>query len=259
MDIVHSHDGTMIAYDRLGAGQPVVLVCGGSVDRSSNAALAERLAQHFTVFNYDRRGRGDSGDTQPYAVAREVEDISALIAAAGGSAYVFGSSSGAALALEAGGMIPNEITKLALWEPPFMPDGYPRPPANTAQTFTELVAANRRSDAVEFFNAKVVGLPPDFVAYARSQPFWQAQEALAHTMAYDATIMGDYAPPVERAASVPVPTLILYGTASFPFMRDTARMLAEALPQGQTQALEDQQHNVDAAVIAPALAEFFTR
>jgi pimeloyl-ACP methyl ester carboxylesterase len=257
MQKVTSKDGTTIAFDRSGEGPPVVLVCGGSVDHTSNAPLAALLAEHFTVFNYHRRGRGESGDTPPYAVAREVEDIEAVINAAGGSACVYGTSSGGALALEAARTLPTRITKLALWEPPFSPDGYPRPPADTARTYTDLVAAGRRGDAVEFFMAKVVGLPPEFVAQARNAPWWPAQEALAHTLAYDATIMGDYVLPTERAAAVTVPTLVLAGGASFPFMRVTAQALADALPDGQRRTLDGQEHNIDPAALAPVLVEFF--
>jgi|SRR3990172_1047283 len=256
MKKVRSKDGTPIAFDQLGEGLPVILVCGGSTDRSANAPLAALLAPHFTVFNYDRRGRGDSGDTAPYAVAREVEDIETLIAEAGGSAFLYGTSSGAALALEAAAS-GLAITKLALWEPPFILDESRRPPADTAKTYTELVTAGRRGDAVEYFMAKVVGLPPEFVAQARNAPFWQAQEALAHTLAYDATIMGDYSLPTERAAIVKAPTLVIAGGADFPWMRDTAQALADALPDGQTRTLEGQGHNVDPAVLAPVLKEFF--
>lgn len=257
MNKVISKDGTAIAFDKLGKGAGVILVCGGSVDHTSNAPLAALLAADFTVFNYHRRGRGDSGDTSPYAVEREVEDIDAVITAAGGSAFLYGTSSGAALALEAAAS-GLAITKLALWEPPFIVgDSRPRPPADTAKTYTELVSAGRRGDAVEFFMAKVVGLPPEFVAEARNAPWWPAQEALAHTLAYDATIMGDYSLPTERAASVTAPTLVIAGGADFPWMRDTAQALADALPDGQTRTLEGQGHNVDPAVLAPALVEFF--
>ena len=256
MNTVISSDGTTIAFDRLGDGPPIILVGGGSVDRSANAPLAALLASHFTVINYDRRGRGDSGDTPPYAVEREVEDIGALIDEAGGSAFVYGTSSGGVLALEvaASGLA---IMKLALWEPPFVLDESRRPPANTARTYTELVSAGRRGDAVEFFMSKVVGLPPEFVAHARTQPFWQAQEALAHTLAYDATVMGDYSLPVERAAAVTIPTLVIAGGQSFPFMHETARALANTIPDGQHRTLEGQEHNVDPAVLAPVLVEFF--
>ena len=255
MEKVHSRDGTTIAFDRLGDGPPVILVGGGSVDRSANAPLAELLASHFTVFNYDRRGRGDSGDTPPYAVEREVEDLDTLIDRAGGSAFVYGTSSGAALALEAASRV--DITKLALWEPPYILDESSRPPADTARTYTELVAAGRRGDAVEYFMAEVVGLPPGFVAEARRAPWWPAQEALAHTLAYDATIMGDYSLPAERLGSVRVPTLVIYGEASFPWMSETAQAIADVLPDARHHALEGQTHDVAPEVLAPVLVEFF--
>jgi pimeloyl-ACP methyl ester carboxylesterase len=254
---VTSSDGTTIAFDRLGDGPPVILVCGASTDRMANAQLADLLAEHFTVFNYDRRGRGDSGDTPPYAVEREVEDLDAVITAAGGSAFVYGTSSGGALALEAtaSGLA---VRKLVLWEPPFFLDESHRPPSDQVGRYSEMISAGRRGDAVEYFMSKVVGLPPEFVAFARTQPFWEAQEALAHTLAYDATIMGDHSLPVELAASVTAPTLVMAGGASFPFMRETARDLADILPHGQHRILEGQEHNVDPAVLATVLMEFFS-
>jgi pimeloyl-ACP methyl ester carboxylesterase len=258
MDTVTSQDGTIIAYDRLGDGPPVILVCGGSVDRMSNAGVATIVASDFTVFNYDRRGRGDSGDTLPYAIEREVEDIDAIITAAGGAAGAYGTSSGAALALEAAASgLP--ITKLALWEPPYILDEAQRPPADQVERYNEMIAEGRRGDAVEYFMSKVVGMPAEFVEQARTQPWWAATEALAHTLAYDATIMGDYSLPVERAASVKVPTIVIAGGASFPFMRETAQALADALPDGQTRTLDGQDHNVAPEAIAPALKEFFAR
>jgi alpha-beta hydrolase superfamily lysophospholipase len=218
MEIVTSSDGTTIAFDRLGDGPPVILVCGASTDRMANAPLAALLAEHFTAFNYDRRGRGDSGDTPPYAVEREVEDIDALINEAGGSAFVYGTSSGGALALEAAAC-GLAITKLALWEPPFVLDESRRPPADLVERYNEMIAAGRRGEAVEYFMTQVVGLPPEFVAYARNAPFWEAQEALAHTLAYDATVMGDGSLPTEWVSAVTAPTLVIAGGASFPYMR----------------------------------------
>jgi pimeloyl-ACP methyl ester carboxylesterase len=255
MERVTSKDGTTIAFDRLGSGPPVVLVCGGSVDRTADAAIAQELASDFTVFNYDRRGRGDSGDSLPYAIDREVEDIEAVIEAAGGSAFLWGSSSGAVLALIAAESVP--VTKLALWEPPFIPDDLPRPPDDQVSQYETMVAEGRRGDAVEYFMTKIIGMPAEVVAGARTQPWWAATEALAHTLAYDARIMGDYSIPKDRAASVKVPTMVIAGGADFPWMRQTAETLAAALPDGQVRILVGQGHDVDPGVLAPVLREFF--
>jgi pimeloyl-ACP methyl ester carboxylesterase len=255
METVISKDGTSIAFDRIGEGPAVVLVSGGSVDRMSLAPLAQELASDFTVLNYDRRGRGPSGDTPPYAIDREIEDIEAVVDAAGGEAAIFGSSSGAVLAMfaaEAG----VGIGKLTMWEPPFIPEGFPKPPADQVERYETMVAEGRRGDAVEFFMAKVVGMPAEFVAGARTQPWWGATEALAHTLAYDARIMGDYDIPIDRAANVKVPSLVVAGGADMPFMRETAQALADALPDGQVRFLDGQGHDVDMTVLAPVLKEF---
>ncbi len=257
MTNVISKDGTQIGFDKTGNGSPVILVSGGSVDRMSNASLAALLSDSFTVYNYDRRGRGISGDTAPYAIEREIEDIAAVIETAGGSACLYGSSSGAALAMEAAASgLP--IRKLALWEAPYIVDNSrPRPPANTAAVYADFVAAGRRGDAVEYFMAKVVGMPPEFVASARSQPWWPAQEALAHTLEYDATVMGDYTLPTAHAAKVATPTLVIAGGQDMPWMRDTARALVEVIPGAQLRYLDGQGHNVAAEALAPVLVEFF--
>ena len=257
MDTVTSKDGTTIAYDQSGQGPAVILISGGSVDQMSTAPVAALLADHFTVYNLHRRGRGQSGDTGPYAVQREIEDIEAVIDAAGGSASLWGSSSGAALALEAARALPDKVDKLALWEPPYILDPARRPPADTARIYRELVAEGRRGDAAQYFMEKVVGMPPAFVAGARSQPWWPAQEALAHTLEYDATVMGDYALPEAKIREVQTPTIVLDGGASFPFIQEAAQAVVALLPHGRHRTLEGQQHNVDAAVLAPALTEFF--
>jgi pimeloyl-ACP methyl ester carboxylesterase len=256
MNTVVSPDGTTIAFDRLGEGPPVVLIAGAAVDRSSDAPLAELLAADFTVFNIDRRGRGDSGDTPPYAVERELEDIGAVLEEAGGSANLYGHSGGAALALQAAAS-GLSVGKLALYEPPYILDATRRPPLDHVEQLEKMIAEGRRGDAAAYFMREVVRAPAEFVAEARTQPWWAAQEALAHTLAYDARILGDYALPTGRAQSVRVPTLVLAGGRDFPWMRDTARALADALPQGRTRMLEGQGHSVDAAAVAPALRDFF--
>ncbi len=254
---ITSRDGISIAFDRLGNGPAIILVGGASTDRSENSPLAALLAKNFTVFNYDRRGRGDSGDTAPYAVTREIEDIEALIDEAGGDAFVVGFSSGAALALQAAARgLP--IKKLALFEPPFIvDDSQPRPPADLTSRYNEMIAAGRRGDAVEYFMTQVVGLPVEFASQARNSPWWPAQEAMAHTLVYDAAIMGDFSLPIEQAASVIAPTLVIAGESSFPFMRFTAQALAGALPDGHALILEGQTHDVEPQVLAPVLEDFF--
>jgi pimeloyl-ACP methyl ester carboxylesterase len=223
--------------------------------RRANSALAALLAPQFTVFNYDRRGRGDSGDTAPYAVGREFEDLDAVITEAGGSASVIGFSSGGALALEAAAHgLP--ITRLALWEPPFnLDDDGPRRHMEYATRLAELLARGRRGDAVARFMT-LVGLPPEMIAGARESPMWPALEDVASTLAYDAAVMGDSRVPVQRVTSVTAPTLVLDGGASPPSLRDAARAVADALPDGHHRTLEDQTHDVDPAVIAPVVAGF---
>lgn len=256
MGKVTSRDGTSIDVDRIGQGPPVVLVTGGSVDRSSNAGLAKELSGSFSVFNYDRRGRGDSTDTPPYAIEREIEDIDAVITEAGGSAHLYGSSSGAALALEAAASgLP--IMKLAMWEPPYILDEDKRPPTDQVAQYETMVAEGRRGDAVEYFMTKVIGMPAEMVAGMRAQPWWPAQEALAHTLAYDARIMGDYSLPTDSAASVKAPAIVIAGGADFPWMRETAEALAKALPDGQARSLDGQGHDVAPTVLGPVLVEFF--
>ncbi len=257
LQTVASADGTAIVVEVSGSGPAVVLVSGGSVDRGANAGLAAALESDFTVYNYDRRGRGDSGDTPPYAVQREIEDIEAVIGQAGGTAHLYGSSSGAGLALEAAAA-GAPVAKLVLWEPPYNLDPTGRPPADSVEQLDRMVGDGRRGDAAEFFMTQMVRLPAEFVAFARTQPWWAAQEAIAHTLAYDARVMGDYSVPTETAARVTVPTIILTGGASFALFRPTAEALAAAMPDARTQVLEGQEHNVDPAVLGPAMKAFLT-
>lgn len=253
---VTSADGTTIAFDRLGAGPAVILLPGGSVDRQSNAGLAALLATDFTVYNVDRRGRGDSGDTLPYAVEREFEDIEAVVDEAGGSAALYGSSSGAALAMQAAARLGPRISRLVMWEVPYFVDPAARPPADHVEQYDRMLAEGRRADAVEYFMAKIVRLPAEFVAFAKTQPFFAANEKIAHTLPYDGRVMADYEPPLDIAARVTAPALLLAGGASFPFMRETAEILANAMPNGRTELLDGQEHNVDPAALAPAMKRF---
>jgi pimeloyl-ACP methyl ester carboxylesterase len=252
-----SADGTRIAFDQTGEGPPVVLVVGAFNDRATGAALAKALESRFTVLNYDRRGRGASGDTLPYAIEREVEDLDALIREAGGAARVFGYSSGGTLALDAAARGLN-ITKLALYEAPFMVgDDAPRPPKDMAAQLARLVAAGRRGDAVELFQTKLVGIPEQVVAQLRHAPFRPALEATAHTLVYEASIVGDLELPTAQLRTIKAPTLVVYGSESPAFMGSGAKALARALPDGRVRALDGQTHDIVPSALAPVLVEFF--
>ena len=263
MEQVTSKDGTKIAFDRSGEGPPIILVGGALNTRSfgPNGSLVPLLARHFTVVNYDRRGKGDSGDTQPWAVEREIEDIEALIEASGGSAYVYGISSGAAIALEAASR-GLAIEKLALYEAPFIVDDSHSPLADDYLARLEgLVAQGRRSDAIRLFMREGVGLPAVFVALMRFMPAWSKLRAVAHTLPYDAAIVYDYQKgqplPTDLWASATMPTLAAVGGKSPDWMRHAMRELADVLPNARHHTLEGQTHIVKAEILAPVLVEFF--
>jgi len=258
MSQVLSKDGTVIAFEKLGQGPAVIVVGGQLGDRSQQAPLAALLSSHFTVYNYDRRGHGESGFTAPYAVEREIEDLEALINEAGGSALVYGTSGCAVLALEAAawGLVPK-TKKLALWEPPYiLDDSRPPVPQDYQEQLTSLLSQGRRGDMVELFMTAAVGMPGAIVAQMRQAPWWPAQEALAHTLIYDAALMGDFSLPYARVASVTVPTLVIDGGQT-PWLSHAAQAVASALPNSQRRTLSGQPHNVEASAIAPVLVEFF--
>jgi pimeloyl-ACP methyl ester carboxylesterase len=259
METVTSRDGTAIAFERCGEGAAVILVAGAFQHRAldpATADLAARLAHRFTVFHYDRRGRGDSGDTAPYAVERELEDLDALTEEAGGEAFLYGSSSGGNLVLTAAAHgLP--ATKMALWEPNFLvDDSRPPLPNDYVAQLEERVAAGRRGDAVEYFLTTAVGLPLEFVAPMRRAPIWAGMETVAHTLAYDGRIVDGFRLRADELRAVIAPALVLAGGQT-PWMANGAEALAQALPNGASRRLDGQGHDVAPEVIAPVLAEFF--
>jgi pimeloyl-ACP methyl ester carboxylesterase len=261
MDTVTSADGTKIAFERSGDG-PLLIVVGGALsDRAAAAPFAALLEPRFTVVAYDRRGRGDSDDTPPYEVAREIEDLGSVIGATGGEAFVFGHSSGAALALD-GAIHGLSITRLALYEPPFIvDDSRPPIPRDYVDRLRELVAADRRGDAVEYFMTSAVAVPPEMVAQMRGMPMWPRMEALAHTIAYDGEVMDGHvwgAPlPAPWVAPVTIPTLVMDGGASPDWARNSVRQLASILPNAQHRTLEGQDHGAAPEAVASELEAFF--
>jgi pimeloyl-ACP methyl ester carboxylesterase len=262
MRTVISKDGTAIAFDQLGQGPALILVAGATATRLAEAALSVHLAPHFTVLAYDRRGRGDSGDTPPYAVEREVEDIEALINGAGAPAFVFGHSSGAVLALEAARLLGGKIGKLALYEPPFIiDDSRPPVPRDYVPHLNALIAAGRRGEAVEYFMTDAMLVPAEMVAQMRNTPMWPQIEAVAHTIPYDGTIMGDTMSgnpaTIRKWASVTMPTLVMVGGASHAFFHHGTQTLVDILPHAQYRTLAGQDHGPADEVLTPVLVEFF--
>jgi pimeloyl-ACP methyl ester carboxylesterase len=257
---VTSKDGTKIAYDKVGSGPAVILVNGALADRAAGLGLAKLLAQHFTVYTFDRRGRGDSGDTKPYSVRREIEDIEALADHVGGTVSLVGFSSGAALALEAASALGPKVTKLAVYEAPY--DDAPGE-ADKWKRYRgeqgELLAAGRRGEAVQHHLA-FVGVPEPAVAQLKASPAWVGMEAMAPTLPHDVAVIGDdRAVPVARIAKVLAKTLVMDGGASraaMPFMRATADRIAGAIPNAQRRTIEGQAHNASPEAIAPVLIAF---
>jgi len=250
-----SADGTELGFDRTGSGPPIILIAGAFGDRATTRPLSAALATQFTVFNMDRRGRGDSGDTAPYSVQREIEDLAAMVDEAGGRASLFGHTSGASLAVRAAadGLA---ITHLVLYEPPFNPDdSYPLLCADLPVRLGELVSAGRRGDAVELYQTEAVGLPDQVVTGMRSAPFRPALESIAHTLAYDAMVVGDRSLPTALAG-ITVPALVICGENTAPFMSAAARAVAGTLPQGRLSTLSGPNHGIDAAATAAAITRF---
>jgi hypothetical protein len=257
-----SADGTAIAFDRVGEGPPLVIVGGAWNTRHSPGELVGLLARNFTAYTYDRRGRGDSGDTPPYAVEREIEDLGAVIEAAGGSAYAFGHSSGASLALEATAA-GAPVSKLAMYEPPYIADDTRSPlAADYIEHLEELVAAGKRREVVAYFMTEGVGMPPEVVKPMLDSPMIEAMEPLAHTVAYDGRVMlrgsmhGEPLP-TRWTETVTVPALVMDGGSSPAWARNACRALARVLPDVRYRTLDGQDHAAAPEALAPALAEFF--
>ena len=257
MDMVNrvaSSDGTSIAFQRVGAGPALILVdaAGNYRDFRPLRAPVERLAADFTVYVYDRRGRGASTDTLPYAVEREIDDLAALVAEAGGSAFVYAMSSGCLLALHAAAS-GLAIPKLALFEPPIEPREAPTGGTDFTTELAELVAAGRRRDAVEFFH-RGIGVPEEIMTQM-TPPVWAALEAVAPTLVYDCIISDAMSLALIR--SVTAPTLVIDSQASSGELTGMAATVVEALPNSTHRSLAGEWHGVPDETLAPVLTEFF--
>ncbi len=253
MERVQSADGTTIAVESSGEGPALVVVVGAFCDRSTSAPLAALLDSGYTVFSYDRRGRGDSGDAATYSVDREVEDLLAVLTATGEAPFVYGHSSGGALALEAA-VRGGDIRKLAVYEPPYTGHGTPGPEFGAA--LDELVRSGHRDEAAERFLA-LSGAPAEVIGHIKAGPGWEGMLALAHTLSRDLALGNGGVVPVERFASVRVATLALVGGASHGWALDAVSAIAAAVPGAEARVVEGEHHAPAHEVLAPILAEVF--
>jgi len=261
-DMVRSADGTTIAYETFGRGPALIVVCGATCDRALMRPTAQTLGEHFTTINYDRRGRGSSGDTLPYAVEREIEDLASLIDRTGGPAHLYGHSSGAGLVLRAvAAGLP--VNRFVLHDPPYSPDDVAaqEEARRFGETLRDLLREDRRADAVVMW-FRTTGMADEVVDDLRSSPMWPGLLAVAPTLAYDSAVMGD----VDRGGAVPEdiatraarPGLVLVGGESPWFMVDVARRLAGLLPDARHRVLDGQGHVVPPKILTPVVAEFLT-
>jgi pimeloyl-ACP methyl ester carboxylesterase len=256
MKTVESADGTTLAYDRFGDGPPLIVVVGAFSDRTAPRTLARVLGRDFAVLTYDRRGRGASGDTSPYSVEREIEDLDAMLGAASGAAFVFGHSSGAVLALEVAARgLP--ISKLAVYEPPYIVDETRSRPDQLAERVSDMIASGRRGEAVKLFLSEGPQVPAAVIAAMAAGPGWAQMEAVAHTLPYDLAICADQSVP-GRLASIGVPTLVLSGGASPIWARNAVDAVAALIPGAQHASLDGQTHGAADDVLAPVLVRFFS-
>ncbi|RKN86373.1 alpha/beta hydrolase [Paenibacillus ginsengarvi] len=258
MNSTRSKDGTILAYDVYGSGPALLYITGASCYRSFKPIVddAKVFATCFTVYNYDRRGRGESGNTLPYSMEREIEDVEAMIDVAGGSAYVYGHSSGAVLALEAAFRLGGKVRKVALYDAPYVHDEKEKAEyRQLSKSVQELLDDGRNAAAMRTF-LKGIGMPRVFVSLLPLFPGWQKMKALAPTLAYDIALTQDQAP-VERAAEVTVPALIGVGEKSPGGLHDVARQLAKAIPNAKFSQLTGQNHMVSAKKLLPLLSDFF--
>lgn len=254
---VVSRDGTTIAYEKTGDGPPIVLLNGAFRDHTIFDSLVPELAPHCTTYAYDRRGRGESGDSPAYAVEREIEDLEAMIAEAGGQAVVFAGSCGANLAIEAA-LRGAPITKLAIHEPFYRVPGYPKPPADAMDTLRVLLDNEQRSEAAEYFLAEMVGFTPETIADWRKGPIWAINEANAHTLLYDTAVCGNFDVPAERLAAFRTPTVVVCSDGTSDWLAAAARATATALGNGWGMTLPGSWHRVQTDILGPVLAGFAT-
>ena len=256
MTSVTSRDGTRIAFEKSGNGPALIIVNGALSHRKlyGDTALLQMLGQHFTTYTYDRRGRGESSDVQPYAVAREIEDIEALITNAGGQAYLYGVSSGAALALRAAATLgPAKVPKLAMYEPPYGPESEEF--EQQKQQVNQIITSGQPGEAAAFF-LEAIGTPPEALEGMKSSPEWEEIKKIDFTLAYDFEVLGNGMVPADITRAITIPTLVMDGEKSMDFMHATADQLAKHIPSAERKTLTGQTHQAAAGAVGPVLIAF---
>jgi pimeloyl-ACP methyl ester carboxylesterase len=267
MAVIFSKDGTKIAFDKVGSGPAVILVNGAmSYRRAFDTTLedlAELLSKDFTVYDYDRRGRGESGNTEPFTKVREIEDIQTLLEDAGGEAMLVGFSSGGAVTLETAAVTPG-VTKAFVYEVPFIVDDSRQPLDDYEEHTTKLVAEGKLDELIEYFITVVAGIPAEFVGgIKQDQAMWERMRRIAPTIPHDAAFMSEFMKgkplPVGYWSKVKVPVLVGDGGASPAWLHNAAEALAKALPNARRETFEGQTHSFNPEVLAPVIIEFFKK
>jgi pimeloyl-ACP methyl ester carboxylesterase len=258
MNKVKSKDGTQIAYEKIGNGPALILVDGAFCNKTFGPMpkLAALLSKDFTVYLYDRRARGDSGDTKPYSVDREIEDIGELINVAGGSSYLFGISSGAILSIKAVVKGLN-VQKLAIFEPPYSSNKNGKLPDNAKEDLTRMIEEKRQGDAVKYFLTKLMGAPSFIPFILRFTPNWAKMKANANALPYDLAICGDFEIPKDQISSIKIPTLAIDSIKSPETLRNSVAVVSKTIPLGERKSLNGSVHDVPPKVLAPVLRDFF--
>lgn len=266
MEKLQSKDGATIAYEHIGTGPALILITTTAEDHHSLSGLATQLARNFTVYNYDRRGRGESGNPQLYDPAREIEDLDTLIDIAGGKASLASGSGGCVLALDAATTLGPKAEYLYLYEPPFIiDDSRPPVPANYVEHVTQLVKEGKRSEAIEYFMVQAVGVPTEYIAPMKADPSWEIMSGYAHTLAYDGRIVKgtqDGKPLPRDRWHIQVPTAVVVGENSPSFFHSGAQALVDLLPAGSYQVLNGQDHSafwMAPEVITQAIINFIKK
>ncbi len=258
---IKSKDGTWIAFNKAGTGPAIIIVNGALSYRAvyDDKFLVSALSKDFTIYTYDRRGRGESTDTSPYDVEREIEDIEALIKDAGGSAYLYGVSSGAALSLLSAARLGEaKIPKLALYEPPYVAESEKDKQAfvEHGKRLNELIATGNHGDAIAY-HFTAIGTPPEALESLRKSAEWPLMERVEHTLSYDYAILNNGAIPADAAKKATMPTLVMNGDKSFGFMNEAAKNLSKIMRNAQWKVLQDQKHQASPEILAPVIKEFF--